>query len=71
MINILTAEAKLNENVPKAFRGMDCATARPLVVAEMERLGLFEKSTDNPMVIPYGDRSGVVIEPWLTRNNFV
>ncbi len=71
MINILTAEAKLNENVPKAFRGMDCATARPLVVAEMERLGLFEKSTDNPMVIPYGDRSGVVIEPWLTYQWFV
>jgi valyl-tRNA synthetase len=71
LINILDHNACLNENVPEAYRGMDRFAARTKVVAEMESLGLFDKIEDNPMTIPYGDRSGVVIEPWLMDQWFV
>tara|TARA_R110000787_G_scaffold144231_1_gene257938 strand:+ start:18185 stop:20845 length:2661 start_codon:yes stop_codon:yes gene_type:complete len=71
MINVFDGNASLNENVPDAYQGMDRFQARDKVVAEMESLGLLEKIVDNPMTIPYGDRSGVVIEPWLMDQWFV
>ena len=66
MINVFDMNAKLNENAPEKFRGLDRSKVRDMVVAEMEALGLLEKVESNAMTIPYGDRSGVVIEPWLT-----
>ncbi len=71
MVNILDKDACLNDNVPEAYRGMDRHDARKKIVEEMDSLGLFEKVEDNPMTIPYGDRSGVVIEPWLMDQWFV
>ena len=70
-INVLDGEAKLNENAPEAYRGLDRYIARDKVVTEMEGLGLLEKIEENPMTVPYGDRSGVVIEPWLMDQWFV
>jgi valyl-tRNA synthetase len=70
-INIFDLNAKLNDNVPDAYRGLDRFVAREKIVAEMDGLGLLEKIEDNPMTVPYGDRSGVVIEPWLTDQWFV
>ncbi|GAB3455893.1 valine--tRNA ligase [Insolitispirillum peregrinum] len=61
----------VTEDLPEAFRGLDRFAARDLVVSELEALGLFEKVEENPMTVPYGDRSGVVIEPWLTDQWFV
>jgi valyl-tRNA synthetase len=71
MINIFDENARLNENAPPAYRGMDRFAAREKVVAEMESLGLLEKVEENVMTVPYGDRSGVVIEPWLTDQWYV
>ena len=71
MVNVMDANAHLNENVPDAYQGLDRFEARDKVVAEMEQLGLLEKVADNPMTIPYGDRSGVAIEPWLMDQWFV
>ena len=71
MVNIFDQDACLNDNVPEAYRGMDRYEARDKVLAEMESLGLFDKVEENPMTIPYGDRSGVVIEPWLMDQWFV
>jgi valyl-tRNA synthetase len=71
MINVFDAEARLNDTVPEAYRGLDRFKARNRVVAEMERLGLLEKVEDNEMTLPYGDRSGVVIEPWLMDQWYV
>lgn len=71
MINILDATAHLNENVPEAYRGLTTAEARAKVLEDVKAAGLFVKEEDNPMTIPYGDRSGVVIEPWLTDQWFV
>ena len=69
LINILNEDATLNENTP--FPGMDTQTARQKTIEKLEELGLMEKIEDHPMVIPYGDRSGVVIEPMLTDQWFV
>ncbi len=71
MINVFDADARLNENVPEAYRGLDRYVAREKIVAEMEALGLLEGVAENDMTIPYGDRSDVVIEPWLLDQWFV
>ncbi len=71
MINILDQDAKLNENTPERYQGLSALEARDKIVAEMEELGLVEKVDDNPMTMPYGDRTGVVVEPWLTDQWFV
>lgn len=69
LINILNPDATLNENTP--FAGMDTQSARKATIAKLEELGFMEKIEDHPMVIPYGDRSNVVIEPMLTDQWFV
>jgi valyl-tRNA synthetase len=71
VVNVLDMSANLNDNAPEKFRGLDRFKVRDMVVAEMEALGLLEKIEDNPMTIPYGDRSGVVIEPRLTDQWYV
>jgi valyl-tRNA synthetase len=71
LVNIFDEDARLNDNVPEAYRGMDREDARKKVIAEIESLGLLDKVEENPMTIPYGDRSGVVIEPWLMDQWFV
>ena len=53
------------------MQGLDRFEARDKVIAEIKRLDLFEKTEENLMTVPYGDRSGVVIEPWLTDQWFV
>ena len=71
LVNVFDENARLNENAPETYRGVDRFAARDKVVAEMESLGLVEKVEDNPMTLPYGDRSGVIIEPWLTDQWYV
>ena len=71
MVNVLDRDARLNDNAPERYRGLDRFEARREIVAEMQSLGLLEKVEDNPMTVPYGDRSGVVVEPWLTDQWFV
>ena len=69
-INIFDEFAKINENAPKRFQGLDRFDARKLILEELTQLGLLIKEEKQQMVIPYGDRSGVVIEPWLTDQWF-
>ena len=71
VISVFDLSANLNDNAPDRFRGLDRFKARDMVVAEMDALGLLEKIEDNPMTVPYGDRSGVVIEPRLTDQWYV
>ena len=70
LINIFDADACLNDNVPEAYRGLDRYAARKKVIADMEALGLVEKIEPHRHALPYGDRSGVVVEPWLTDQWF-
>jgi len=65
-INILDAQGKLNGEVPEAYRGLDRFEARVRVVADLHALGLLAKIEPTTHTVPHGDRSGVVIEPWLT-----
>ncbi len=57
--------------VPKAYRGLDRYEARKMVVADIDALGLLRKVEDTTIAQPFGDRSGVVIEPRLTDQWFV
>ncbi len=70
-INILTDDAKLNNTVPEKYRGMDRFDARKHIVADLEALGLLEKIQDHKLKVPRGDRTGVVIEPYLTNQWYV
>jgi len=67
MINIFDQHAKLNDNAPEKYRGMDRFAARKVVVADMEALGLLDKIEPHVHTVPHGDRSGVPIEPWLSE----
>ena len=69
LINILNEDATLNENTP--FAGMTTLEARAKTIETLSELGFMEKIEDHPMVIPYGDRSGVIIEPLMTDQWFV
>jgi valyl-tRNA synthetase len=71
MINILDDNAALNDNAPEAYRGLDRFAARDRVVEDLEALGLLEKIDDHRLKVPRGDRSGVVIEPYLTDQWYV
>ena len=70
IINILDAEAHLNDNVPEKYRGMDRFEARKQVVADLEAEGLLAQIDDHEHTVPYGDRGGVPVEPWLTDQWF-
>ncbi|MBY6191357.1 valine--tRNA ligase [Microbulbifer agarilyticus] len=71
MINILDQDANLNDNVPEKYRGMERFAARTQVVDDLDALGLLEKIEPHTLKVPRGDRSGVVIEPWLTDQWYV
>jgi len=69
--NVLTPDARMNENAPKRYQGMDRFEARKAVVADLEARGLLEKVERHRMKVPRGDRSHSVIEPLLTDQWFV
>jgi len=54
------------EEIPEAYRGLDRFDARNKIVADLEAAGLLDKVEDHTLMVPHHDRSGVVIEPWLT-----
>ncbi|MDC3131423.1 valine--tRNA ligase [Pelagibacteraceae bacterium] len=69
-INIFDEFANLNENTPKEFHNLDRFSARKIILEKLDQMSLLVKEEKQEMVIPYGDRSGVVIEPWLTDQWF-
>src|SRR4249919_3257549 len=71
MINILTPDAKINENAPEKYRGMDRFVARKQVLADLEPLGLLVETRPHKLQVPRGDRTNQVIEPYLTDQWFV
>jgi valyl-tRNA synthetase len=71
MINILTNDASINDEAPAAYRGLDRFEARKRIVADMDAAGLLAKTEPHKLKVPRGDRSGVVIEPYLTHQWYV
>src|SRR5690606_12009147 len=71
LINVLTADAKLNDNAPAQYRGLDRYDARKAVLADLEAQGLLVETKPHKLQVPRGDRTGQVIEPYLTDQWFV
>ncbi len=71
LINVFTIDAKINGEMPEKYRGMDRYEARKMIVADLDALGLLEKVEPHKLMVPRGDRSGTVIEPFLTDQWFV
>ncbi|RQW69311.1 valine--tRNA ligase [Halomonas sp. YLB-10] len=61
----------IDTSLPAAYAGLDRFAARKAIVADMEAKGLLEKTETVNNTLPYGDRSGDVIEPLLTDQWFV
>ena len=71
MINIFTIDAKINENAPEIYRGLDRFAARKQIVQDLENLGLLEKIEPHKLMTPRGDRSHAAVEPYLTDQWYV
>src|SRR6516225_1088721 len=71
VINIFTPQATLADNVPERFRGLDRFEARKRVVAELEAASLVARIEKHRYTVPRGDRSGAVLEPYLTDQWYV
>ncbi|MDB5474844.1 MAG: valS [Phenylobacterium sp.] len=71
MINIFDDFARLNDNAPPEYRGLDRFAARKKVVEAFEALGLLREVEKTRHTVPHGDRSGVVVEPYLTDQWYV
>ncbi|ACJ19934.1 valine--tRNA ligase [Coxiella burnetii] len=71
LINILTSEGYLNENVPEPYRGLERFEARKKIIADLQGENLLEKTEPYRVPVPRGERSGVIIEPLLTDQWFI
>ena len=71
MINILTLTAHINDNAPEKYRGLDRYVARKAVLADLIELDLLVEEKKHKLQVPRGDRTGQVIEPYLTNQWFV
>ena len=70
-INILTLDAKINENAPEKYQGLDRFEARKQIVADLEALDALQAIKPHTLMVPRGDRTSTVIEPMLTDQWFV
>ncbi|WP_163937888.1 valine--tRNA ligase [Paraferrimonas sp. SM1919] len=72
---VINTDGTLNKDIeaplPERYHGLERFAARKAIVAEFEQLGLLDEIKDHALTIPYGDRSGVVIEPLLTDQWYV
>ena len=71
LINIFTPIAQVNDNAPEKYRGLDRYEARKIVLADLEAQGLLVETKPHKLQVPRGDRTGQVIEPYLTDQWFV
>ena len=71
VINVFNDDASINENAPEAYRGLDRFAARKQIVADLQDAGLIEKIEPHVLMVPHGDRSGAIVEPYLTDQWYV
>jgi len=71
LVNVLNADGTLGDGTPAAYRGLDRFEARKRIVTDLEAAGLLHKIEPHKLTVPRGDRSGAVIEPWLTDQWYV
>jgi len=70
-INIFTIDARINDNAPQAYRGLDRYEARERIINDLKAQDLLEKIADHKLMVPRGDRTNAVIEPFLTDQWYV
>lgn len=70
-INIFTPDAHINDNAPETYQGLDRFAAREQIIKDLEFVGLLEKVEKHLLKIPRGEKSDVVIEPYLTEQWFM
>lgn len=66
-----SVNAEIDGSLPAEYAGLDRFVARKQIVAAFDAAGLLEKIEDHALKVPKGDRSGTVIEPWLTDQWYV
>ncbi|MBS3964036.1 MAG: valine--tRNA ligase [Methylomonas sp.] len=73
LINIFTVDAAIlaDDLIPPQYHGLDRFEARKRIVADLDAQSLLEKVADHKLMVPRGDRSGAVIEPFLTQQWYV
>lgn len=71
LINIFTKDAHINEVAPEKYRGLERYAARKQIVADLDALGLLAEIKEHKLMVPRGDRSGTVIEPYLTDQWYI
>ena len=71
LLNILTKDALLNNEAPENYRGLTCADARKKVIADLESGNFLAKKEPHTHKVPRGDRSGAVVEPYLTDQWYI
>ncbi|MGZ5114165.1 MAG: class I tRNA ligase family protein, partial [Usitatibacter sp.] len=71
LIGVLTLDAKINDNAPAAYRGLDRFVARKKVVADLEAQGFLVDTKKHKLMVPRCARTGQVVEPMLTDQWFV
>jgi valyl-tRNA synthetase len=71
LINIFTLDAKVNENAPAAYQGLDRFDARKKVLADLEAAGLVESKKPHTLMTPRSERSDAIVEPMLSAQWFV
>jgi len=70
-ITILTLDAKINDEAPQKYRGLDRFAARKAVLADLEEAGLLVETKKHKLQVPVSQRSDAVIEPMLTDQWFL
>ena len=71
IINVLTDNASINLNAPTKYQGLDRFDARKAIVSDLEKQNLIEKIDPHTLMVPRGDRTNSIIEPYMTDQWFV
>ncbi len=71
LINLMTPDGKMNENCPEEYIGLDRFEARKKIIKDLEELEYLVKVEKHKHQVPYSERSGVVVEPYLTHQWYV
>ena len=71
IINVLTDDAKINSNAPSKYQGLDRFEARKIIVEDLEKQNSIEKIDPHTLMVPRGDRTNSIIEPYMTNQWFV
>ena len=71
IINVLTDDAKISANAPTNYQGLDRFEARKIIVSDLDNQNLIVKIDPHTLMVPRGDRTNSIIEPYMTDQWFV